>query len=716
MSRRATGKTEVTVSLFPFLAVLICTMGSLIVLLVVVVQQAKSQGSNTVEVASVEPPDVAEEPILLPAPVELPEPVEIALQSPVPPYAAPPIEADPSFVLEDQVADVQWANEQLAASRERTRQELAESRMELSRREDQTRRLSEQLDLMEKQAADLLAAEEGRERPNQIAQSEIADLKRKIELAKSDLASKQAAARKVKNQQFSVVAYDGRNGTRRRPVYIECTSRGVTLQPEGIQLSVDDLLVTGPTNALSASLRITREYLSDAGVTEISGEPYPLIIVRPGGETAFVASRRSLKGWDEDWGYELIPKELELAFPERDDSLADILNNTIAQIRNATAPQIAAIKRARAMAQQGHGNASQGYSVGQAAGSGLIPRGGGGRDGRLRQGQGPRGSGIGSGSLSAPQSGLSLAGASSARPTGGVGGSGTGFGQSATGASNIPGSLPNAPNGITAQSGIPGQTGIAQVAGQAGGSSAGQFGSQGPGANSSTGTSYGQPGQDGTPGSSGDSSAAGSAASSVYGSSPGSTGSGQQGSHNQAGSNSRASSFQTGGSSGGSGGPGGSAGSQTGGGGSGQQSQASSGSPGSLTLTPAQGTDSAAPHANSIAASQGSNWALPNANGGGIGITRPLQLYCGAQSIAILPESGTSHNQPENIAINGNLQATMKPLAEAIWNRIENWGIAGPNVYWKPILNFRVEPGTEQQFEQIRVLLDGSGLEVRRTQ
>ena len=54
MSRRATGKTEVAVTLFPFLAVLICTMGSLIVLLVVVVQQAKSQGAKA-EIAAVEP-------------------------------------------------------------------------------------------------------------------------------------------------------------------------------------------------------------------------------------------------------------------------------------------------------------------------------------------------------------------------------------------------------------------------------------------------------------------------------------------------------------------------------------------------------------------------------------------------------------------------------------------------------------------------------------
>ena len=704
-------------------------MGSLIVLLVVVVQQAKSQGAKA-EIAAVEPsPDpVPPEPEFI-ATVEEPAPAEIAiLRSPVPPFAAPPIEADPSIVLEDAVADVQWANEQLAASREATRQDLAESRMELSRLEDQTRRLSEQLDLMEKQAADLLAAEEGKARPNQLAQSQIEDIKKKIDVAKAELAKKQEAAKAVSDQQYALVAYDGQNGTRRRPIYIECTAAGVKLQPEGIQITVDDLLVTGPTNALSAALRITREYLSDAGVTQISGEPYPLIVVRPGGETAFVASRRSLKGWDEDWGYELVPHGMELAFPESDSSLATLLNNTISQIREATAPQIAAIKRARMLAQQGRGNTSQGYSIGQAAGSGLIPRGGGGRAGRPggpgqfsrnAPGSGPGnglgnnsanglGSGFGNGALTAPQSGMALAGA-----TGGQSpiGSNAPLGQNGNGTSNIPGTL---------SSGTPGQAGITQVAGSASTRAGDQFESLIPGASSQgSGATNGGSSQNGSPSvhgaaANGTSTANGSpnngsAASNGAAGSGGSPGNGQT-AQSQGVNNSRGSQFQTGGT-GGSGGP------QFGSSGSAQSSQGSTGSNSSLSLTPAQGTNSdSAPHANSIAASQGSNWALPGANGGGIGITRPLQVYCGREYITILGESGTTNSRHDNLAINGDLQAAMKPLAETIWQRIEHWGIAGPNVYWKPVLQFRVEPGAEQQYEQIKILLDGSGFEVQRAQ
>ena len=53
MSRRSRRQSDATVTLFPFLAVLICTMGSLIVLLVVVVQQAGREVMLCVRTATV---------------------------------------------------------------------------------------------------------------------------------------------------------------------------------------------------------------------------------------------------------------------------------------------------------------------------------------------------------------------------------------------------------------------------------------------------------------------------------------------------------------------------------------------------------------------------------------------------------------------------------------------------------------------------------------
>ena len=54
-------------------------------------------------------------------------------------------------------------------------------------------------------------------------------------------------------------------------------------------------------------------------------------------------------------------------------------------------------------------------------------------------------------------------------------------------------------------------------------------------------------------------------------------------------------------------------------------------------------------------------------------------------------------------------------LISKLWARVESWDIAVAGGYWQPVLNVHVTPGAEQRFEELRVLLDGSGLEVRRS-
>ena len=59
-----------------------------------------------------------------------------------------------------------------------------------------------------------------------------------------------------KPRSYSVVPYDGPNGTRRRPIYIECLADAVVLQPEGVRLSEADFEgPLGPGNPLAAALR-----------------------------------------------------------------------------------------------------------------------------------------------------------------------------------------------------------------------------------------------------------------------------------------------------------------------------------------------------------------------------------------------------------------------------------------------------------------------------
>src|SRR5690606_38341549 len=88
------------------------------------------------------------------------------------------------------------------------------------------------------------------------------------------------------NRSYAIVPYTGPHGTHRKPVYIECSGDGVTIQPEGIQFSRSDFSATSwPGNPLAAALRASREYLQDRhGNGDFStADAYPLLIVRPSG-------------------------------------------------------------------------------------------------------------------------------------------------------------------------------------------------------------------------------------------------------------------------------------------------------------------------------------------------------------------------------------------------------------------------------------------------
>src|SRR3954447_24788638 len=104
MSRRAT-RQQVTVALFPFLAVLICTMGALIVLLVLLVQQARVDAST------------------------------IAAQK------IGNSSGSDDKQLRERLEDAQWQRELLEKSRSEKLEELAQSRAKLAHLEEHAQRL-----------------------------------------------------------------------------------------------------------------------------------------------------------------------------------------------------------------------------------------------------------------------------------------------------------------------------------------------------------------------------------------------------------------------------------------------------------------------------------------------------------------------------------------------------------------------------------------------
>lgn len=310
--RRSAGEMA-SVSLFPFLAVLICTMGALIVLLVVNVQQAgnATTGASEPIVSIVEPIVLESEEV---DPLQLEE------------------AANELAELQRSKEDLAWRAEGLVASRETTLQTLKDQQLHLSMVEDQSFELQNQLTRLRDEVVALKSATIDQQQASS-NDARLAELQAEIEQAKKDVAAAEQEAQDRKGR-FTIIPHPGENGTNRRPIYVECLPDKVILQPEGIVLQMSDFQAPmGPENQLASALRAKREFLLNAGVIKTSADPYPLLIVRPGAEIAYAACLSALTGWDEDFGYELVPANMELAYPPVNQLLVGFMEQIIAQVR-----------------------------------------------------------------------------------------------------------------------------------------------------------------------------------------------------------------------------------------------------------------------------------------------------------------------------------------------------------------------------------------------
>jgi len=745
--RRARGSSGDAVSLFPFLAVLICTMGSLIVLLVVLVMQAKASA------------------------------VEHARQR----------EQDSAKVREQaeqarlDIEESRWRIEVLQASRDKTAEALDDKRRELSHLEDEIRRLRDQLDVAAAEAEDIASkAGEGSD-AGEASRQRIDELKAELQKAEQDL----EAARKARENEkpsYAILAYEGPNGTRRQPIYIECLEDRIVLQPEGVTLRSEDF--TEPItdeNPLATALRAKREYLKDA-TGDAEGLPYPLLVVRPRGAVSYAAARAAMKSWETEFGYELVEDELPLAYPEKDEKLTQLMESSVDEARarrrylQAIAPARFG-RRAPALltASKTGGFVSSGGAPGDAAGDAELdrertdpssvrnadPRGrstgqpAGQPAGLPGHGAGPGGADgdgarVPEGYAAGPGPDARLTDSRAAGPGFGSPGSAT-----PSGAPPGPPQGPYAANGGDGTGGASGREGAASGRGQGqpgAGNLPSENGQQGSGPGSYAGNNPGNGKGQGQPGSSGDATgnAAGDAgdppvldgrygdplqlAGPRRGQPGGANGGGAPGNaagptgdrggtagkgSNPAGTMARGGdpvqAARNASGSGGSSVPGGSGGgAPTPGGGAGAGAAsadvASSGSIG-MGGMPAFGASAGT---RSGSRGQGKDWGLPSRAVNATGLTRPIIVQLSANQLVIQPEKKDRVRKPVAISLEGSVDEHVDELVSQVWQRMESWGIAGHNMYWKPILQVRVERGAEPLYDELTRLLQDSGISVVR--
>ncbi|MDR0390645.1 MAG: hypothetical protein LBH59_01970, partial [Planctomycetaceae bacterium] len=301
-------------TLLPFLAVLLCTTGALILLLVLIARDVrdseilpkKNAGKQLSEqtmpvISEINPTQDLDDTKKIISVSEVKETLEN---------------------LESDIAEAEWMATQFAESKNELDKQLANAEAYLASVEKQTVQLREEIkrlielaqkmeqDNNNQQKIDIKSLEQLLQQKN--AERELAE-KRLAELQKE---------LKENKKSYAIVPYRGTNGTFRLPVYVECKEDKVIIQPEGIELSMYDFLALDRAdNPFDSLLRVARQYYAETGQIERGSEPYPLIIIRPSGVRAFGAAHAAIGNWLKDFGYELVAEDWKMEYPQQNDEL-----------------------------------------------------------------------------------------------------------------------------------------------------------------------------------------------------------------------------------------------------------------------------------------------------------------------------------------------------------------------------------------------------------
>ncbi len=719
MSRRRASDGAGSVLSFTFLDVLMCTMGSLLLLLVVFgviakkATRARREGEDVkISLTALSAPDAPKQAAAAPA------------------EATPPAPEGPLDTVEE-------INEQLARLRseqdevERIRQETAQRRREEEARiahlEDHERRLEHELGQLHVTLQVLEATEQKQSVDQAQAEAEVARLKELVKETEDRLDALRKSG--AHDKSYAIVPYKGKSGTFRQPVFVECTADAVTIQPEGIRLTVEDF--DGPLrsgNPLAAAIRAAHEELNGravaAGRTDLP-DPYPLLIVRPDGAAAYAAALDAIRSWDSDYGYEFVEADWKLKYAEPDPRLAQIMSHAVdeARQRQALLARVAPRQYAPRLS-GGDGGAGDGVGDGSggAGGFGELASAGAGNRIGSRGGSGSFGDGAeGAESGNALRNGGASGVSSRYGRGGGAGSTGSGAG------GNFSEEFGSDPSQAWGQ-GAGGQLTTGNGGGMPGGGAGGS--GTGPGGPGSTASGQGMAGAQGvgnsrnaTAGTNGGfaddqqrlndqyAAASGSAAS------PGGAGTGaagQTGGPTQsaagAGDVASGSSGGSASSSGGGASGGGASGGGAAGGGASGSGGASPGNVGSMG-----GMQQARPQSGSVADTRGANWANAEASRRSSAITRPVRVVVNADKLTVLPESGAPGDAAV-VSFQQPVDRVVDQLAGAVQMQVVDWGLAGDGMYWRPTLVVTVTPGAERQAERIAELLDNSGLDIRLPQ
>jgi len=316
MRRRKKNRIQLSVSLFPFLAVLICTLGVLIVMLVMAVksadiQSAKKQSEdNSKKLAQIDE-------------------------------------------LNDTVQLDQIRIKGMSSARPDALKKLQQSRSHRSYLEVEVRKINRELEKVIEKWNSLQSEAEPEFSAEKFSESDgkqrLAKLEDAILEARSEINKKRESNASIKPTTYVIEPYKGSGGTFRRPIFIECLKNEIVLQPSGIRLRKDEFVFPlQPGNMLDSALLANREYWQRYDLVGKEGSPYPLVVVRPAGAETFVLVRRAMQSWDDEFGYELVDGSKVLSFGQKDPQLIEEVELAIEEARGRQRSRLAVMEAQRA--------------------------------------------------------------------------------------------------------------------------------------------------------------------------------------------------------------------------------------------------------------------------------------------------------------------------------------------------------------------------------
>jgi hypothetical protein len=108
------------------------------------------------------------------------------------------------------------------------------------------------------------------------------------------------------------------------------------------------------------------------------------------------------------------------------------------------------------------------------------------------------------------------------------------------------------------------------------------------------------------------------------------------------------------------------------------------------------------------------DWALRNATRHAAAVSRPIHVDCYFDRIVLVPEA--EGGEPRVILCQNGGRRDADRLVAGVWEIMDTWGMAGREMYWRPVLNFYVAPGAEPRMLDLTRSLEGSGLVIERKQ